>query len=137
MSDRLRRRVVWARAILGYLCLLTVFSTFLTCVHHSLQEKQSRYIMGEMLNDKVELQREVSLARARVEDLRRLERLEDLCREGRLSLGPPKLPPLMLPMSSDSLNEDEQQAESEKTQTPSPADHGLGGIALAARDEER
>ena len=137
MSDLLRRRVIWVRAVLGYLCLLTVFSTFLTCVHHSLQEKQSRYIMGEMLREKVQLQREVSLARARVEDLSRFERLEELCREGKLPLGPPILPPLILPMSGDRLHQDEAQAEHDNTQPPSQAYRDVGDIALATRDEKR
>ena len=124
MEERSRRRVLWTRAILSYLCLLSVFSSFLVCVHLSLQEKRCSYVMADLLDEKLQLQREVSVARARVEELMRLERLERLCREGKLPLSPPTLPPLYLGSSQDAV-----QAPGDK-ESITPSSLEWGGLAM-------
>jgi hypothetical protein len=119
------------RAVLGYLCLLAVFSLFLICVHNSLQEKRCRYLMAELLSEKLQRQREVSVERARVDELRRLERLEALCRAGQLPLGPPDLPALVVQLPPGSSNPTPRGVEEKESRlpdsTPPPPEH----VALA------
>lgn len=131
MTEYSHRRVVWVRAVLGYLCLLAVFSLFLICVHHSLQEKRYRYLMAELLSVKLQRQREVSVERARVEHLRRLERLEALCREGRLPLGAPELPPLVLRVRSDGSRSTGHGLEKQNSQVDDSTHSHAADVALA------
>lgn len=141
MADSSDRQVVWVRAVLGYLCLLAVFSLFLICVHFSLQEKRYRYVMAELLTEKLQQQREVSVARARVENLMRLERLEALCRDGQLSLGPPDLPALVLQLPypeqveerPDGSGSTRHGLEKQNSRVPDAIRSPAGDIASATR----
>ena len=136
MADSSERRVVWINAILGYLCLLAIFSTFLINVHQSLQEKRYRYLMADLLSEKRQRERDVSVARARVDYLRRLERLEALCQDGRLPLGPPELPVLLLPLDPDRTTTVKKQPGEHKSRAGQPDSLNVGDIALAGQGRE-
>ena len=56
--------------------------------------------MANLLSEKTRLLRDVSLAHAQVDSLRRLERLEEICEKQLIPLSSPGFPALILPENS-------------------------------------
>ncbi len=87
--------------------------------------------MADLLDEKLQLQREVSVARARVEKLRQLERLEELCRGGNLPLKAPVLPPLFLGTVEDAAG----TTRHNEGRSTVPSREQWSGLAMAETEE--
>ncbi|HPA44239.1 MAG TPA: hypothetical protein PLZ55_02000 [bacterium] len=90
--------------------------------------------MSEKLSERTKLLRDVSVTRAQVDNLRRLERLEQICEEQLIPLAPPEFPVLILPETpTGEASQEFDEPDNVQKSPPSPAD--LGSIACASKQK--
>jgi len=90
--------------------------------------------MANLLSEKTRLLRDVSLTRAQVDSLRRLQRLEGICEKQLIPLSSPEFPALILP--ENSMREANRKSVTPDNDREDPLSaKDLGSIAYASKEK--
>ncbi len=91
----------WTTWLLMELCIVAVFGTIVFAVFQSVEKKRQRYLITELVYEKLRLEDALGQEQLRVEELSSLERITSLITEHGLDLAPAAQPALLLGPSKE------------------------------------